>query len=203
MTKQTTNENFNRANKSRLTATQIILLFISCGLLLAGASIGLTYVAESIIHHVNMDKAFGASLFLGVTTSLPEIISVVGLFYMKNFNAGFSHLLGSNIFNCFVFAIIDAISPKNVFPTYNSYFQKCLVVGGLLISFLLAIALLVHNFHQKHTKNLLLDIALIAILGLIILTYVAYLVLAFLHHTDVISHSQFVQHHNSMLKYSM
>jgi cation:H+ antiporter len=182
MTKQTTSEEFNRTTKSRLTVTQAIVLFATCGLCLAGGSVGLTYTAESIINHVGMNKAFGASLFLGITTSLPEIISVVGLFYMKNFNAGFSHLLGSNIFNCLVFAIIDAISPDKVFAK-DTTIQKYLVIAGLIASVLLALGLFIHNFYHKKLRSLSLDVMLITIFSLILLVYLTYLILAFLHHT--------------------
>lgn len=87
----------------------------SVGIILA--SIALTIVT----HEITLTSAIGASVIgaflLGITTSLPEVVTTATLFKYKNYTAGFSNILGSNMFNLFVLAVCDIITKQNLYPS--------------------------------------------------------------------------------------
>jgi cation:H+ antiporter len=89
---------------------KITTLFTAACVLLIGASVGTTYVCDAIIKNLNMDTAFGGSIFVSISTALPEIISCLTLFRLKNPNAAVSNMIGSNVFNIFTLFVNDLIT---------------------------------------------------------------------------------------------
>lgn len=89
---------------------KITALFITSSVLLIGASVGTTYICNGIISKLNWDPAFGGSIFVSLSTALPEIVSCLTLFYLKNPNAAVSDMIGSSIFNIFTLFVNDLIT---------------------------------------------------------------------------------------------
>ena len=103
---------------SRLTVKQIIILFIIFALLLIGASVGITYLADWVIRTYNMGSTFGGALFLGVATSLPELTATINLSKRGNIDAAYGNIVGSNTFNFIILAIADLLSFGCPTPLY-------------------------------------------------------------------------------------
>lgn len=103
---------------SHLTVKQIIILFIVFALLLIGASIGITYLADWVIRTYNMGSTFGGALFLGIATSLPELTATINLSKRGNIDAAYGNIVGSNTFNFVILGIADLLSFGCPTPLY-------------------------------------------------------------------------------------
>lgn len=96
--------------ESPLSKKQLLLRFIAAAVLLVAVSIVITYVSDSIAEKLELGKTFAGALLLGLTTSLPELVSTVSLCKRGNFNAATGNILGSNIFNFLILFIADLLS---------------------------------------------------------------------------------------------
>ncbi len=93
-----------------LTLKQAVIRFSICAVVLIGASIALTYLTDIVAENLNLGKTFAGALFLGVATSLPELISSVTLCHRGNFDAAAGNIIGSNIFNFVILFVADVFS---------------------------------------------------------------------------------------------
>lgn len=93
-----------------LTLKQAVIRFVVCAVVLIGASIAMTYLTDIVADKLNLGKTFAGALFLGVATSLPELISSFELCRRGNFNAATGNIIGSNIFNFMILFVADVFS---------------------------------------------------------------------------------------------
>lgn len=93
-----------------LTLKQAVIRFVICAVVLIGASIAMTYLTDMVADRLNLGKTFAGALFLGVATSLPELISSVTLCYRGNYNAAAGNIIGSNVFNFAILFVADVFS---------------------------------------------------------------------------------------------
>lgn len=94
----------------KLTLKQAVVRFIICAVVLIVASIAMTYLTDIVAGNLGLGKTFAGALFLGVATSLPELISSVELCRRKNYNAAAGNIIGSNIFNFTILFVADVFS---------------------------------------------------------------------------------------------
>lgn len=94
----------------KLTLKQAVVRFIICAVVLIAASIAMTYLTDIVAGNLGLGKTFAGALFLGVATSLPELISSVELCRRKNYNAAAGNIIGSNIFNFTILFVADVFS---------------------------------------------------------------------------------------------
>ena len=93
-----------------ITLKQAVIRFAICAVVLIGASIAMTYLTDMVADKLNLGKTFAGALFLGVATSLPELISSVALCYRGNYNAAAGNIIGSNIFNFTILFVADVFA---------------------------------------------------------------------------------------------
>lgn len=129
-----------------ITLKKAIVLFVIFAVVLIGASIFTTYLTDAISEKFNLGASFGGALFLGVATSLPELTSTINLCKKKNFQAAYSDLIGSCIFNFLILSIGDALSfncSTNVYSFDQSSFM--MIVFGVVefVALLVALILLI------------------------------------------------------------
>lgn len=165
---------------SKLTVKQIWTLFIICSVILIGASILVTLVTDKVVseeYGFGFGATFGGSLFLGVATSLPEVTATIALCKKKNFDAAYGDIFGSCVFNIIILAIADALSFKAEGKLFTPDTSSLLLIIGtafvLLISFL-SILFIRSKYFKNDCKS---RIILYLFTGILILSYVAYLVL--------------------------
>lgn len=106
-----------------LKTSQLVTRFVMAAVLLIAVSISITYVSNSLADKVGMTKTFAGALLLGITTSLPEIVSTVTLCRRGNFNAACGNIAGSNIFNFLILFLADLLSFRSgstmVYPFFT------------------------------------------------------------------------------------
>lgn len=93
-----------------ITLKQAVIRFVICAVVLIGASIAMTYLTDIVASNLGLGKTFAGALFLGVATSLPELISSVTLCYRGNYNAAAGNIIGSNVFNFCILFVADVFS---------------------------------------------------------------------------------------------
>ncbi len=94
---------------SSLTLRQVVVrfVFVSIGIILT--SILVTYTTDVIADKLDLGKGMAGALLLGIATSLPELSSTIALFRMGNFDIAVGNIVGSNIFNFAILAVVDVL----------------------------------------------------------------------------------------------
>lgn len=126
-----------------VTLKQALVRFGVCAVALIGASVVMTYLTDMVADKLGLDKTFAGALFLGVATSLPELISSVTLCSRGNFNAAAGNIVGSNVFNFAIMFVADVFSfERNSSQIYilNNDSQWLLILG--VVSTVLTFAML-------------------------------------------------------------
>ncbi len=77
-----------------------------------GAGIWLAFIGDEIASTYGWGESFVGSLFLGFTTTLPEITVSFAAFRIGAIDLGVSNLIGSNLFNMTIIAIDDLLYVK-------------------------------------------------------------------------------------------
>ncbi len=141
-----------KEDNSPLTIKQIAFRFIVFALLLVGASIGIAYAGDVISNEIHIGKAVAGVIFLGVATSLPELVTSMTLMAKKNFDASLGNILGSAIFNFSILALSDVLTVNG--SIYN-YYGHTLEIGTIFVFLVLAwIALAVFVFIKTQKQKL-------------------------------------------------
>lgn len=77
---------------------------------MAISSVLLTIVVNNIsIAHPSFSSSFLGAIFLGITTSLPEVVTFYALINIKSYDIAVSNIIGSCLFNLLVLAIGDIV----------------------------------------------------------------------------------------------
>ena len=116
--------------------------FIICSLVLILLSILLTFEADKITHiYPQISSSSVGAILLGITTSLPEVVSTFALLKYNNYNMAISNMLGSNIFNFLVLALSDIFVKNDHIYHYIDIYSYAYLFGGLFITSLLLISI--------------------------------------------------------------
>lgn len=121
----------------------VAIKFIFTAFIMVFLSVMLTYQADVISHlYPKFSSSSIGAILLGVTTSLPEVVTTFSLLKLNNYNMAISNMLGSNIFNFFVLSIADIILKyRSIYSNADSHSIEY-VYGGLFITFLFLLTLL-------------------------------------------------------------
>ena len=137
---------------SNLTVKQIVTRFILVSVGIITVSIIITNLTDKIATKLGLGVGLAGAIFLGVATSLPELVSTFSLFKLKNYNVGIGNIIGSNIFNFLILSIADIcyIGNKTVFNYSDPKNINLLVFGGIAN----LVMLLSFKFKNKITQSI-------------------------------------------------
>ena len=156
------------APKSSLKS--VIAKFVVCSVVLIGVSIAITFTSNMIADNYGLGKGLAGALFLGVATSLPEIISSFTLIKLGNYNAAYGNIIGSCLFNFLVLGITDVFFfSGTVFVVNMQSFYAALCMFVAMFAMLSSVI-----FKKKEQK--LNPVALSVCASVIIISYVVFLV---------------------------
>lgn len=114
-----------------LSVKQVAVRFVLYSIALVGVSVLLTHVTDDISHALNLGATVAGAIFLGVATSLPELSASVNLVRMKNFNASFGNIVGSNLFNFTILCFADILYTKGGIYLFENQVLNLLLFGAL------------------------------------------------------------------------
>lgn len=121
---------FHATTTTSLTTRQISLRFAASALGVILFGIAITSFTVGIMGEHALEEELAGAVFLGISTSLPEVIFVITLFKMKNFNIGVGNIIGSNLFNFLILAAVDMISVRRgVYGALNFEGLQLLILG--------------------------------------------------------------------------
>jgi len=95
-----------------LTLRQVVVGYAFFALIIIVTALALPYFAEHIAEQTGLGKSFVGTLFLAVSTSLPEIAVSLAAVRMGSPDMAVGNLLGSNIFNVFILFLDDIFYTK-------------------------------------------------------------------------------------------
>ena len=128
----------------------IILKFFLTGLFMIILSILLTLEADKISRmYPSFSSSTIGAILLGVTTSLPEVVTTFELIRLNNFNMAISNILGSNIFNFLVLATSDFIFRGGYIYSYVDKYSFSYLYGGMIV-----LTLLMLTITKSNKKNI-------------------------------------------------
>lgn len=119
-----------------LTTKGLVWRFVLCAVVLVGVSVAITFISDFIADTYGLGKGLAGALFLGIATSLPEIISSFALVRYGNFDAAYGNIIGSCMFNYGVIALADMFYfAGTVFITdiQSLILSACLAGGALFM----------------------------------------------------------------------
>lgn len=90
-----------------ISARRASILYAANGLFIIAAAAYLPFVGAEIVSMTGLGAAFVGSLFIALTTSLPEIVVTVSAARLGAIDLAFGNLLGSNLFNLAILAVDD------------------------------------------------------------------------------------------------
>lgn len=118
-----------------------ILIFVLNSILIVAAACYLPALGEQIAQMTGWGESFIGSSFIAITTSLPEIAVSVAAARMGSFDMAVANLLGSNLFNVVILAVIDfcylkgpllrSVSQINTLTALTAMIAMGIVVIGL------------------------------------------------------------------------
>ncbi len=120
---------------------KVISLYFVFAVVIVIAAIFLPDFADQIAEQANLGKTFVGTLFLAVSTNLPEIAVSIAAVKMGIVDMAIGNLLGSNIFNIFILFIIDFlykgpllldVSSNHLISVFFSIIMGCIVVISLM-----------------------------------------------------------------------
>ena len=150
----------------------IIFKFIITTILMIFLSILLTYEADRIsINYPNFSSSSIGAILLGITTSLPEVVTTFTLIKIDNYDMAISNMLGSNIFNYLVLSLSDLFIKNEHIYNYSDRYSMLYLIGGLLITILLSLSILL----KKRRKIFYITISLLIILSYLYVWYLQFI----------------------------
>lgn len=121
---------YHATTTTKLSKKQIGIRFILASLGVIAFGIIITTVTVKIIGKFTLEEGLAGAVFLGISTSLPELIYVITLFRMKNYNIGVGNIIGSNLFNLLILAAADMMSPhRGVYGALDVEALQLLILG--------------------------------------------------------------------------
>jgi len=92
-----------------MTLRKVTMLYSLAAIVVIGAALALPGFASDIAKQTGLGESFVGTLFLAVSTSLPEIAVSLAAIRMGSADMAVGNLLGSNIFNIFILFIDDLV----------------------------------------------------------------------------------------------
>ena len=112
----------------KLIITAVFMIF---------SSVILTVVVNNIaVSHPSFSSSFLGAIFLGITTSLPEVVTCYTLISLNNYDLAVSDIIGSNFFNLLVLAFSDLVVKASSIYSFSDSGVVTLVGLGFIVTFL-------------------------------------------------------------------
>jgi cation:H+ antiporter len=134
-------DSYNEGNGN--SVRKALTIYCLHALVVVLAALFLPYFGEGIAKHFELSDTFFGTVFLAITTSLPEVVVSVSALRLGALDMAMGNLLGSNVFNIAILALLDffytegplftAISDKHILSIFSSIMMTAIVAIGLVV----------------------------------------------------------------------
>lgn len=170
---------------SKIKIWKMVLIFVASSVIIVAASFFIAFSTNWILtswgwESTDPKTGFGYSLLLGIVTSIPETITVISLLKLKNVNAAFGDILGSNMFTCLILSVVDLVYWHGNDTLFGKQSDEALSIAFwcfVSMSFI-GIILLVNWLYRNSRHGKIYYSIQISLLILVVLCYVCYLVIS-------------------------
>lgn len=126
-------EEESQEDTSPLTVRQVAVRFVAVSVGIVALSILITYITDGISVRLHLGQSMAGALFLGIATSLPEAASTATLLRMGNVDIAFGNIVGSNIFNFIIMAVVDILYRGSVYDFSDPQTVTLLLCGAVAL----------------------------------------------------------------------
>lgn len=154
-----------------ITLNKALIHFTLNAVVVIAAAIFLPFIADDIAVQSGLGRTFVGSVFVALTTSLPEVVVSIAAIRIGALDMAVANMFGSNMFNIMVLAIDDIVYTKG--PIFADVSVSHGVTGMLAI-LMSAVAIMALIYRPQRSKILrfewgTLTIMLIGLLNFLIL----------------------------------
>lgn len=103
--------------------------FIALAVVILVASILLAKSADTIVEVTGMNASVVGAIFIGISTSLPELVTCYSLVKSENYTMAATSIWGSNLFNFAILTIIDVFSHDPLLTKIDSSLLGLAILG--------------------------------------------------------------------------
>jgi cation:H+ antiporter len=100
------------ARYEKITLRTALLVYAGNAVLVMGAATYLPHLGDQIAEVTGLGRSFVGSIFIALTTSLPELVVSIAALRIDAADLVFGNLLGSNLFNIGILALDDILYLK-------------------------------------------------------------------------------------------
>lgn len=136
--------------ETHLTLKQVVVRYALFASVIIVTALALPYFAERIAEETGLGKSFVGTLFLAISTSLPEIAVSLAAIRMGSTDMAVGNLLGSNLFNILILFLDD------IFYTKGHLLKDASEVNLLSVFFvamMTGVAIIGFIFPNREKKN--------------------------------------------------
>lgn len=90
-----------------IPARKAVVKYILNAVIIVAAATYLPFIGDSLAEETGLGRSFIGSIFIALTTSLPELVVSISALKIGATDMAIANLFGSNIFNIFILAIDD------------------------------------------------------------------------------------------------
>ncbi|MFO8143939.1 MAG: hypothetical protein R6T78_04635 [Dehalococcoidales bacterium] len=147
----------------KLPTRTVYLRFALSAAAVIGAGIWLSYIGEEIALTYNLQTSFVGTLFLAITTSMPELAVTLAVLRLGALDMAVANILGSNMFNLALITPVDIAYRRGPALAAISPSQMVTVLLVILMSLLVIIGIRTRPQHRILSRVSWYSIALIAL----------------------------------------
>lgn len=126
----------------KMTATGLAFRYFFASGVVVGAGILLPVVSTQIVELMGWNEAFVGTLFIALTTSLPEAAVTFSALSIGAIDLAVSNLVGSNLFNMLVFPIVDMFYTKGPILDFVNQTHAFSAFSAVMMSAIVSLAIL-------------------------------------------------------------
>lgn len=155
----------DRGRAEQRTFRHLTWRTVIAGLAILIAGFLLARTGESLAEHTGLGTSFFGAVFLGLSTSLPEMSTVLAAIQLRRYEMAISDVFGTNLFNVTVIVLVDALHPGEPILVQAGKFPAF----GALLALLLTAFYLIGMLERRDRTVLRIGLDSVAVL----LTYIA------------------------------
>lgn len=121
---------------------RLILQTVAAGAFILVAGFMLARTGDAIAEQTGLGTSFFGAVFLGFSTSMPEISTVIAAVRLKRYEMAISDVFGTNLFNVTIIVLVDALYPGDSVLVEAGRFASFSALLALLLTTLFLVGLI-------------------------------------------------------------